>query len=313
VTATIEAIPERAAPPVCLFENPYRLVSLWDIFVRQFSGQMLFFSGFFLESVMTDCHMAIGELGQVPIPIAEYHRPITEKIRDRLNNSLPMVAEQFDCLGLSIAPEMIRDLLTRLSSEGPPSFQWLKDKLASIADISRKEMRAPIFLCLDKEKARYFTSKDQPYLFGKQVHDNFPSTYGDVFEAGACLATARPTAAVFHLMRALEIGLQALGAVFDVSLDHTNWGKALDQIESRIREMHKEPKWKAIPECKALQEFYSQVASHFGILKDAWRNYTAHARGVYSEDRAALIYENTKAFFEMLATRISDKGGMMKV
>jgi hypothetical protein len=31
VTATIEVSPERAAPPACLFENPYRPVSLADI------------------------------------------------------------------------------------------------------------------------------------------------------------------------------------------------------------------------------------------------------------------------------------------
>jgi hypothetical protein len=31
------------------------------------------------------------------------------------------------------------------------------------------------------------------------------------------------------------------------------------------------------------REFYSQCASHFRVVKDAWRNYTAHAPGKYDE------------------------------
>jgi hypothetical protein len=42
------------------------------------------------------------------------------------------------------------------------------------------------------------------------------------------------------------------------------------------------------------------------FLKDAWRNYTAHARGKYTEEEAKLIIENTRAFMQKLATRLSE-------
>jgi hypothetical protein len=107
-------------------------------------------------------------------------------------------------------------------------------------------------------------------------------------------------------MRVLEIGLSVLGAEFGVSLAHTNWAPAIEQIESKIREMHKDPTWKALPDCKEQQEYYAQAASHFGILKDAWRNYTMHARGFYTEEQAERIFENVKGFMQKLGERLSE-------
>jgi hypothetical protein len=92
-----------------------------------------------------------------------------------------------------------------------------------------------------------------------------------------------------------------LGAKFGISLSHTNWGQAIDQIESKIREMPKDPTWKVLPTCKELQEQYAQAASTFGVFKDGWRNHTMHARGKYTEGEAELIYMNVKAFMSKIA------------
>lgn len=105
-------------------------------------------------------------------------------------------------------------------------------------------------------------------------------------------------------MRVLEIGLATLGTVFGVSLSHTNWAPAIERIESKVREMHKDPTWKVQPDCKEQQEFYAQAASHFVILKDAWRNHTTHVRGKYTEDEAERIFETVKAFMQKLAERL---------
>jgi hypothetical protein len=107
-------------------------------------------------------------------------------------------------------------------------------------------------------------------------------------------------------MRVLEIGLGVLGAVFGVSLAHTNWAPAIDQIESKTRDMHKDPAWKAKPDYKEQQEFFAQAASHFGVLKDAWRNYTAHARGKYDGNEASDILTSVRAFMQKLANRLHE-------
>ena len=89
-------------------------------------------------------------------------------------------------------------------------------------------------------------------------------------------------------------------------MSHTNWAPAIEQIESKIREMHKDPAWKALPDCKQQQEFYAQVASHFGVLKDAWRNYAMHVRGKFTEEEAEMIYINVKGFMKKLVGKLRE-------
>lgn len=70
--------------------------------------------------------------------------------------------------------------------------------------------------------------------------------------------------------------------------------------------MHQDPEWRQRPDRKEQQEFYAQAATHFGILKDAWRNYTMHARGVYTEEAAEDIFNNVKSFMQKLAARLHE-------
>jgi hypothetical protein len=107
-------------------------------------------------------------------------------------------------------------------------------------------------------------------------------------------------------MRTFEIGLAILGKKFGLSLANTNWAPAIEQIESAIRNMHKEPAWRAFPDYKELQEFYAQTISHFGVIKDAWRNYTMHARGKYTEEEAKIMLLSTKKFMQKLSAKLSE-------
>ena len=47
-------------------------------------------------------------------------------------------------------------------------------------------------------------------IFGLDVESKFSVMSEDIAEAGKCLALERSTAAVFHLMRVMEIGVQRL-------------------------------------------------------------------------------------------------------
>jgi hypothetical protein len=206
-------------------------------------------------------------------------------------------------LGLNISAETIGELREKLKKDDAirENCQWMRDQVKMLQDLMQKEMSGKVFLYIPPEKAKFFATKPEPYLFGEKVQNAFPSAYYDITESGACLAIARATASVFHSMRVLEIGLSVLGSLFGVSLANTNWGPALDQIESNIRNMHKDATWKLQPNCKELQENYSQAASHFGILKDAWRNHTMHVRGKYTEEEAEHIHANVRAFMKKLA------------
>lgn len=153
---------------------------------------------------------------------------------------------------------------------------------------------------------KFWPSSSEPFAFGRIVSERFPSANFDANSAAFCIATGLSTAAVFHLMRVLEIGLGVLGAKFGVSLAHTNWGPAIDQIESKIREMYKDPAWKSLPGFKSEQEFYAKAASHFAIFKNAWRNHAMHVRGKYTEDEAEQIFRTVRAFMQKLAEKLKE-------
>ena len=74
--------------------------------------------------------------------------------------------------------------------------------------------------------AKYF--KIGAKSFGEDLQNKFPSAQFELEEATRCLAFERPTAAVFHLMRILEIGIAAIskcvGIPDPVKPAQRNWG-----------------------------------------------------------------------------------------
>ncbi len=305
-TALEERIESSASVPACLpwVENPYRPVSLWDI-VIQFSTDRWFWAGYEIESIITDCLMKPGP-GLLPFDPAVMHQPVTDATKSKAIKCVEILRDECIRLGFSVSSETAIELLDWLNSGKRTEWQWLRNQLHGLQRLVRKEIGGKSFFYVPPDKMRFWPTADIPYAFTEPVAIAFPSTVMDSNEAGVCLALGRSTACVFHLMRVLEIALGVIGQVFNVSLAHTNWAPAIEEIEKKIRDMHKDPAWKALPDCKEQQEFYSQALSHFGIAKDAWRNYTNHARGVYTEELAALIFDNVGAFMKKLATRLHE-------
>jgi hypothetical protein len=273
--------------------------------MNQLNVEHWFWCGYALERLATEC-LIKPTSGDVPFHSSALHAPLIDKIKTKSVDWIESVHNDCVRLELAVASETALEIVAAIQSPVNRDWQWLMDQIHNLQNIIRKEAKSKVFFYIPPGRLKFWITKNNPYPLGEDVHNAFPSTHQDAAEAGMCLAVARPTASVFHSMRVLETGLTALGSVFDVSLAHTNWAPAIDEIERKIRDMHKDPKWKALPDCKALQEFYAQAASHFGILKDAWRNYTAHKRGVYTEERAALIYGNLKAFMQTLATTLHE-------
>jgi hypothetical protein len=282
-------------------ENPRALLSWWDM--EQFSGYAVYWSGYVLESLITDTLMKSGS-GDVPLSLAAFHQPIDEITKRKAIASLKDVEAEFRKIGLQITADTFDEVLDEL--EETRDLWWLRERIRGIQKLTRKEMSGRCFMYIAPESAKYWPKMKSPNLFGDEVAKAFPSAFYDISQSGICLAVGLSTACVFHLMRVLEIALGVLGSKFGVSLIHTNWAPAIEQIESKIREMHRDPVWKSLPDCKEQQEFYSQAASQFGLLKDAWRNYTMHSRGKYTEGEAEQILRNVKTFVGKLAEKLSE-------
>jgi hypothetical protein len=280
---------------------------LWSWFeMLHFSAKAFFLCGNLLQAIRSDCLLGAAEClnGE---PVFAMPRDLDKKARDKALRSLAMVETEFRGIGMVITADTVKEIGEELNSPiVRRSFQWLHDQSKAVERLANKEFKGKLFLYIPAERAKFWPTMDQPNAFGDAAAKSFPSAAFDIHNAAICVATTQSTAAVFHLMRVLEIGLTALGKEFGVSLEHTNWAPAIEQIESKIRDMHKDPAWKALPDCKGRQEFYAQAASHFGILKDAWRNYTMHARGKYTEDESERIFENVKGFMQQLAERLHE-------
>jgi hypothetical protein len=287
--------------PVCLSENPYRLVSLWkmlQVHAVQFTSLLDHLSRLDQNLGMGIFDSAtVGRvLGAVRYDCEQLKLISALKQLERIRGTLDSVLAGKSTVNTPAMRSLVSELRNRVEEDLEESVFF---------QISSEHIHA-CFMRTRNDEFTEFAVMSPREFFGEQVLDNFSGASFDITEACHCYFSDASTACVFHLMRVLEIGLGALGNVFGVSLAHTNWAPALDQIESKIREMHKDPTWKVLPDCKEQQEFYAQAASHFGILKDAWRNYTAHARGQYADKDARLILENVRVFMQKLAMRLHE-------
>jgi hypothetical protein len=223
-----------------------------------------------------------------------------------LQQSLRNIAKDCLAIGLEIIPLQIETAIKRLEASSANPLHELEAKQVSqmlydLGTLLTNEMATRLFLWVPSDRAAFYGKED---LFGEEVKAQFPSTSFDIKEGGNSYAAARNTACVFHLMRVLEIGLAVLAKEFSISADHTNWHNIIEQIEAKVRGMASDPNRKPI--WKEDQEFYAQAASHFMFLKDAWRNYTAHARGKYTQEEAQAIMMNVRSFMQKLATKLKE-------
>lgn len=288
--------------------SPHQLVTWWNML--SFSAWNFFWCGMTLRTIKQDCLVASIEIPGVDdignTPIFNVPKDLDGKLRKKALESLKRVVVEFSTIGLRITAETTQELIAELETSHQRNFQWLMEQIEAIENLSKKEIEGKAFFYIPAERIKFFPKMSNPHIFGDAVGTAFPSAMFDIAESGACLALDRGSGCVFHLMRVLEIGLSVLREKFSVSLAHTNWAPAIEEIESKIREMHKDPMWKILPDCKEQQEFYAQAATHFGILKDAWRNYTMHVRGKYTEDEAERVFESVKGFMQKLAERLSE-------
>jgi len=67
-------------------------------------------------------------------------------------------------------------------------------------------------------------------------------------------------------------------------------------LEASVRNLANDPDRPV--DWKDQQEVFSQTASHFMVMKNAWRNYTAHAHGFFGEEEAENIMTNIRAVMQ---------------
>lgn len=145
-------------------------------------------------------------------------------------------------------------------------------------------------------------------LLGEPTASRFTSVWFDCEEAAKCLLVLRPTAAVFHAMRMLEVGIRAfasrLGIPDPVKPAERNWSIILGAIKAKIDADHPSSKRLSGSEGAFLEGLYATLDA----VKNPWRNETMHVEGVYTDAEAGFIILCTIRFIQKMATSFDDKG-----
>lgn len=222
------------------------------------------------------------------------------------------LAEHFKELGMDnchIALVRVNNVMARYASGGGETLESVEREISEFKDRVHDALKKPSFLVLNAQERELFEPADP--LFGQGVHDNFSSSRYDIAEAGKCMALERWTAAVLHLMRALEPALLALQTEVQASVPKDQWQQMILQIEKAIRTMDADlhsgqPPKHSRAATKDEIAWFSDTATHFRYLKDAWRNFATHGKDRYDKDEAARIYNNVRDFMIQLSSKLSE-------
>jgi hypothetical protein len=199
-------------------------------------------------------------------------------------------------------------LLKKASEEEKPSLTW-KEIYRLMDHIHNRlydELGLRKIFVLEENKRKYFETKE-PH-FGMEFNSKFPSAVYDLDEAANCLTFGRSTAAVFHLMRVMEIGVRAfatcLGIPDPIKPVERNWGLLLNNIHDGIQK-----KWpSAAGRMHGDAPLFESLYVSLDAVKNPWRNGTMHVENKYTDEEAEHIFMAVKGFMKKLASRCDERG-----
>jgi len=203
-------------------------------------------------------------------------------------------------LGLTYSILATQRIIQKLSEDTPILRKDIVNLNNELHHILVDEMKYRKFLCIEPDKSLFLNEKN---LFGSEVSNAFPSAIVDIEEAGKCLAFERWTAAVFHLMRVMEVGLRVLGNTLKLhESTNRNWETILKKCDEEL----KKPLANRSPIWRSDDQFFASATAMLRSVKDAWRNPTMHIEKVYTEEQVESIWNAIKGFMRHLATKIKE-------
>jgi hypothetical protein len=191
----------------------------------------------------------------------------------------------------------LRDKLLGVHTSVPtPPVFTTRELIVEIDAMSRElidQMSHRFFYFAAPSVAEYY---GQTELFGQRVIKKFPKAASDIEHAGNCLALGESTAAVLHLVRAMDLVTRTLGKRLNVTITtRSTWGMILTSVDDAIKKMpdatvrqkNKKTRW---AECRA--QLYH--------VKLAWRDDSVHTNRMYNEKEARQILDRMREFLQVL-------------
>ena len=156
--------------------------------------------------------------------------------RGYLGEKLTELHGHLDTLGARVTLLALEEVQQIIKYSGT-TWGHVTGRLQEIRNTLKRELSLLTLLVLEPKEQAYFEPKE-PH-FGIEVALKFISTVDFEIDEGAkCLALGRSTAAVFHLMRVMEIGIRAVARCLQipdpVRAAERNWGNILREIKADL-------------------------------------------------------------------------------
>jgi hypothetical protein len=190
------------------------------------------------------------------------------------------------------------DEIGRVESAITSPFPFLDDHSQSLRHLHsrvRDELQSEYFAHVARTDVGLFNQKEP---FGTAVSKKLPKASEDIECAGKCLALEQYTAAVFHLMRAMEVGVRRLGTRLKVSINVNTetWYQILQHVDGKIKKLPVDSEANKNRKAKL-----AAASQYLDAVRIAVRNEVMHPKQTYRPEEAREVYAATRAFMGQLA------------
>lgn len=214
----------------------------------------------------------------------------------RLHNLLQEMSNLCGQLGLPVAQSLIDHAMVDVPDTSK-EFNILVNAVTA-------ELKTKLFVYIPHERHQ-FVENMRPRM--AEFNPEFPRSSEEIATACRSFICGLPTAAVFHAMRACEVGIQVLakdlGVTFPYPLELAEWGKIVGELEPKINAFKVGPR---STEKDENLKFYSELAAQFRYFNNGWRIRVSHARESYTEDQAREIIDHVISFFAKMNEKLSE-------
>lgn len=216
---------------------------------------------------------------------------------DHVSRQLGEFIEACIGFGTDVSRMAAEELLEKLEG-GKLTFAVLHEEVRHLHKYFERHLQSTKLCALNPDDARYYDTALE--MFGECVTASFPSSASEIDEAGKCLALGRSGAAIFHLMRVVEIGLRSLAPLMGIHEPRPDWGKVIRAVDEYLKLPKNERK------LELEDEYLAAVSAQMHAVKLAWRNQTMHVDTTFSLENAREIFEQTKLLMIALSIELHE-------
>ena len=222
--------------------------------------------------------------------------------RPNLLRSFQELHDAVSSVGAEVAAMAAQRMIDRLADqEEKPKVSDISNCIADVQSRFRDECQLVSFLILNRQQKNFFAPANK-LVDDWDIQRIFPDAAREIEEACKCLALRRPTAAVFHAMRMLEIAIRKLSELLEIPEPtkpvERNWGVILGKIKERM-----DVKYPAASRVdpQSAGAGFERIYASLDAVKNPWRNGTMHVESFYTESEAIHIVRCVAVLFQNLA------------